>query len=120
VQSDWEINLELARRFNPAAIKYKSVKELINDRLKPAGVTFDEMAEKGSWLMPPKGHSRNPIDVTRRDCCVPMEAGIQHAYRQGGTLVKKYEEWSLDPLPITKSRLRARCGPLNSSRSIPW
>jgi anaerobic selenocysteine-containing dehydrogenase len=32
-KSDWEINLELARRFNPQAIQYKSVKELIDDRL---------------------------------------------------------------------------------------
>ncbi len=99
-RSDWEINLELARRFNPNAIKYKSVKELINDRLKPAGVTFDEMAEKGSWLMPPKGHSSKPY---RR-----YEKGLLRADKKPGFNTptgkvelwsKKYEEWSLDPLP---------------------
>jgi anaerobic selenocysteine-containing dehydrogenase len=99
-KSDWEINLELARRFNPGAIKYQSVKELIDDRLKPAGVTFDELAAEGSWLMPPEGHPSKPY---RR-----YEKGLLRADGKPGFNTptgkvefwsKRYEEWNLDPLP---------------------
>jgi anaerobic selenocysteine-containing dehydrogenase len=99
-KSDWEINLELARRFNPGAIKYQSVKELIDDRLKPAGVTFDELAAEGSWMMPPEGHPSKPY---RR-----YEKGLLRADGKPGFNTptgkvefwsKRYEEWNLDPLP---------------------
>lgn len=58
-KSDWEINLELAKRFSPK-ITYKTVKDLINDRLKSANTTYDELEKKGvlgdrECTLPPLG-----------------------------------------------------------------
>ena len=45
-KSDWEINIEMANRLNPNC-KYKTVKELINDRLSVAGFTFGPAGGSG-------------------------------------------------------------------------
>ena len=99
-KSDWEINFELARRFNPKAVPWKDVKELFNSRLKPSGKTFDQLADQGSWEMPPEGHPSKPY---RR-----FEKGLLREDKKPGFNTptgkiefwsKRYEEWGLDPLP---------------------
>jgi anaerobic selenocysteine-containing dehydrogenase len=53
-KSDYEINLELAKRFNPK-LPWNDVKEMFEDLIKPAGVTYDDLCQK-VWMLPPKGH----------------------------------------------------------------
>ncbi|KKM12728.1 hypothetical protein SY88_02365 [Clostridiales bacterium PH28_bin88] len=98
-RSDWEINLELARRFNPN-LKWRTVKGLIDDRLKAAGTDFDTLAAKGSWEMPPEGHASKPY--------YRYDKGLLRADGQPGFNTptgkvefasKRFEEWRLDPLP---------------------
>jgi len=111
-RSDWEINLELARRFNPTAIKYKSVKELINDRLKPAGVTFDELAEKGSWLMPPKGHHSKPYRRFEKGLLrTDKKPGFNTPRARWSSGRRNMRNGSLIRSPTMRSLPRARCGP---------
>lgn len=101
-RSDWEINIELANRLNPNC-RYKSVKELIDDRLAIAGFTFDQLAAQGSQAMPPEGHSSRPY---RRH-----EKGLlRHDGKPGFTTESgkvelyctAYEKWGIDPLPFYK------------------
>ncbi|MDP2916301.1 MAG: molybdopterin-dependent oxidoreductase [Dehalococcoidia bacterium] len=98
-KSDWEINLELARRLNPR-FPYKTVKELFDDRLKGTGKTYDSLVEQGGWEMPPEG----PTRPYRR-----WERGLLRKDGKPGfnTPTAKVELWSTffeqygyDPLPF--------------------
>jgi len=55
---DEEVCLEMARRFNPD-LKWKSLRELYDDFLKPSGLNYDQLKEKG-WVFPPEGHPTQP------------------------------------------------------------
>ncbi len=55
---DEEVCLEMARRFNPN-LKWHNLRELYDDFLKPSGMNYDELKEKG-WVFPPEGHSTQP------------------------------------------------------------
>ena len=46
-KSDMEINLELGRRLNPEAWPWNDVREMFDTMLEPAGLTFEELREKG-------------------------------------------------------------------------
>jgi predicted molibdopterin-dependent oxidoreductase YjgC len=83
-KSDWEINLEMAKRVSLRPIPYDTVKDLINDRLKPAGITYDELAARGSWLAPKEGPS---VPYRRYEKGLLRKiTRIQHSYRQSGAL----------------------------------
>ena len=57
-RSDVEINFELARRFDPD-FAFESIHDLFDDILKPSGMTFGELQQKG-WAFPPDGSSSCP------------------------------------------------------------
>lgn len=99
-KSDWEINLEMAKRLATNPIPYDTVKDLINDRLKDGNTDFDTLAAKGGWEYPPEGDPTRPY--------YRYEKGLLRADRQPGfdtptgkveLYSKRYEEWELDPLP---------------------
>jgi len=98
-KSDWEINLEMARRLSTKPILYKTVKELINDRLKAANTNFDELVKKGSWEMCPEGPSkpyrRHERGLLRED----GKPGFNTLTGKVELYSKRFEEWNLDPLP---------------------
>jgi anaerobic selenocysteine-containing dehydrogenase len=98
-KSDWEINLEMAKRLTTRPIPYKTVKELIDDRLKPAGITFDELSKRGSWLCPTEGPSlpyyRYERGLLRKD----GKPGFETTSGKIELYASRYEEWGLDPLP---------------------
>jgi anaerobic selenocysteine-containing dehydrogenase len=98
-KSDWEINLEMAKRVSSKPIPYDTVKDLINDRLKVANVTFDELAEKGSWMCPTEGFSvpyrRYEKGLLRKD----GEPGFNTPTGKIELYATRFEEWGLDPLP---------------------
>ncbi len=98
-KSDWEINLELAKRLSTKPIPYKTVKELINDRLKVGGTNYDELAKKGSWEMPPEGPTKPYYRHERGLLRTDGKPGFDTPTGKVELWSKKYEEWGLDPLP---------------------
>ena len=100
-RSDWEINLELAQRFNPELKKrYSTVKDLINDRLKPSGMTFDELKDSGGWIMPQENSPSRPYCRYEKGLLRPDgKPGFRTPSGKVEFASKTYEEWGLDPLP---------------------
>jgi anaerobic selenocysteine-containing dehydrogenase len=97
-RSDLEINFELAKRFDPD-FKWKTIRELFDDIIKPSGLTFQELQERG-WAFPPEGHPSCPY---RRH-----EKGLLRADKKPGfqTPTGRFElystlreDWGLEPLP---------------------
>lgn len=95
---DVEINFELARRFDPD-LKWDTVHELFDDIIKPSGMTFEELQQKG-WAFPPEGHPSRPYHrhekgLLRSDGRPGFNTPtglfeLQSTLREG---------WNLDPLP---------------------
>ena len=99
-KSDWEINFELAKRFNPeVGKKFNSVIDYIDLRLKDANTTFQEMIDKGCWEMPPDGpykpYHRHERGLLRPD----GQPGFNTATGKIELWSKTYEGWGLDPIP---------------------
>ena len=58
-KSDWEINFELAKRFNPEGMKrWATLEDLFDERLAPSGMRFREIEQIGGWKMPDEGASK--------------------------------------------------------------
>jgi len=103
-KSDWEINFTLAKRINPAAVPWKDVKEMLTDRMKPSGYTFDQLCDK-VWDLAPKGHPCGSTPYRR------YESGLLRPDKKPGfrtptgkveLFCTKYKEWGYDPLPYYK------------------
>jgi anaerobic selenocysteine-containing dehydrogenase len=96
---DIEIGFELARRFDPG-FQWESIHDLLDDILKPSGMTFAELQEKG-WAFPPEGHPSAPYrrhekgllrpDGTPGFCTPSGRVELYSTLR---------EEWGLEPFPI--------------------
>ncbi|MFC1971387.1 molybdopterin dinucleotide binding domain-containing protein [Chloroflexota bacterium] len=98
-KSDWEINLEMAKRLAANPIPYNTVKDLINDRLKAGNTDFDKMAENGSWEYPPEGPSKPYYRYERGLLRQDGKPGFNTPTGKVELWSKRYEEWGLDPLP---------------------
>jgi anaerobic selenocysteine-containing dehydrogenase len=99
-RSDWEINLEMAKRLATTPVKFNTVREIFDDRLKDGNTSFEKLKAKGCWEYPPEGHYTRPY--------YRYEKGLLRADGQPGfdtptgkveLYSKRYEEWGLDPLP---------------------
>ena len=95
---DMEINFELARRFDPE-YKYETLYDLYDDILKPSGMTFKELQEKG-WAYPPEGSSSCPYRRHEKGLLRPDK---KQGFRTQTGLFELYstlrEEWDLSPVP---------------------
>jgi len=100
-KSDYEINLELAKRLNPeVGKKFPTVKDLINSRLAVAGTNFDEMVAKGSWAMPADGPYR-PYRRHERGLLRPDgKPGFNTPSGKVELWSQFYEGFGIDPLPF--------------------
>lgn len=99
-KSDWEINLEMARRFNPdVREKIQTVRDLINKRLEFADLTWDKLKAKGGWEMPPDGpfkpYRRHERGLLRPD----GKPGFNTPSGKVELAASMYQGWGLDPLP---------------------
>jgi anaerobic selenocysteine-containing dehydrogenase len=98
-KSDWDINLEMAKRLATNPIKYNTARELFDDRLKDGNTNFEKLAKKGSWEYPPEGPSkpyyRHERGLLRKD----GQPGFDTPTGKVELYSKRYEEWGLDPLP---------------------
>jgi anaerobic selenocysteine-containing dehydrogenase len=95
---DVEINFELARRFDPD-FKWKTIRELFDDIIKPSGLTFEELQQKG-WAFPPDGHPSCPY---RRHEKGLLRADKKPGFQTPSGRFELYstlrEDWRLEPLP---------------------
>ena len=95
---DMEINFELAKRFDPE-YKYETLYDLYDDILKPSGMTFKELQEKG-WAYPPEGSSSCPYRRHEKGLLRPDK---KPGFRTQTGLFELYstlrEEWDLEPIP---------------------
>ncbi len=98
-KSDWDINLELAKRLTTNPIKYNNARELFEERLKTGNTSFDKLASKGGWEYPPAGpfrpYNRHERGLLRGD----GQPGFDTPTGKVEFYSKRYEEWGLDPLP---------------------
>ncbi len=99
-RSDWEINFEMAKRFNPEAMqKWQTVEDLFNERLASSGLTFAQLQEKGGWAMPEEGpfkpYHRHERGLLRKD----GRPGFTTASGKVELYCSAYRSWGLDPLP---------------------
>ncbi len=95
---DVEINFELAKRFDPE-YEYETIYDLYDDILKPSGMTFKELQEKG-WAYPPEGSSSCPYRRHEKGLLRPDK---KPGFRTQTGLFELYstlrEEWDLEPIP---------------------
>ncbi len=99
-RSDWEINLEMAKRLGTNPIQYNTVRELIDDRLKDGNTDFEKLKARGCWEYPPEGHPTRPYYRYERGL---LRADGQPGFDTPSGKVElystRYEGWGLDPLP---------------------
>jgi anaerobic selenocysteine-containing dehydrogenase len=95
---DVEINFELAKRFD-SEYKYETIYDLYDDILKPSGMTFKKLQEKG-WAYPPEGSSSCPYRRHEKGLLRPDK---KPGFRTQTGLFELYstlrEEWDLEPVP---------------------
>lgn len=113
-RSDWEINFELAKRLSPDSVPWKNVRELFTHRLKPAGLTFEELCAKTAVLAP-KGDPSGTAPYRRHEQGL-LRADGKPGFRTPTGKVELYstvfKSYGLDPLPFHKE-------PLESPASTP-
>ncbi len=103
-KSDWEIVFTLAKRLNPEAVPWGNVREMLTDRMKASGYSFEQLIEK-VWDFAPKGHRCGSRPYRR------YEAGLLRPDEKPGfrtptgkveLYCSSYDEWGYDPLPYFK------------------
>jgi len=100
-KSDWEINFTLAKRLNPSAVKWGSVREMLTDRMKPSGYTFESMVEQ-VWDLAPEGHpcgSRPYRRYEKGQLRPDKKPGFRTPTGKVELWSTRFEEWGYDPLP---------------------
>jgi len=94
---DIEINFELARRFDPA-FRWNDIPQLFDEILKPSGLTFKELKEKG-WVFPPEGHPSAPYHRFEKGL---LRADGRPGFQTPSGRIELHsslrEEWGLEPL----------------------
>ena len=96
-KSDVEINFELARRFDKN-FSWKTIHELFDDILKPSGLTFKQLQEKG-W-----GFHRMAIPVlhitgSRRTLRPDKKPGFNTPSGKVELYSTLREKWQFEPMP---------------------
>ena len=94
---DVEINFELARRFDPD-FRWDTIHELYDEIIKPSGMTFKELQDKG-WAFPPEGHPSAPYHRFEKGL---LRADKKPGFQTPSGKIELYsslrEEWGLEPM----------------------
>ena len=99
-KSDWEINFELAKRFNPDGMRrWNTLKDLFDERLAPAGLTFSDLEKQGGWKWPEEGPSTPYLRHERGLLRADRKPGFNTATGKCELYNETYKSWGLDPLP---------------------
>jgi anaerobic selenocysteine-containing dehydrogenase len=95
---DVEINFELSRRFDPD-FKWSNIHELFDDIIRPSGLSFKQLQEKG-WAFPPEGHPSSPYYRYKRGLLrADRRPGFQTPTGRFELYSTLREGWGLEPLP---------------------
>ena len=94
---DIEINFELAKRFDPD-FRWDTIHELFDDIVRPSGMTFEQLQEKG-WAFPPEGHPSAPYHRYQRGL---LRKDGRPGFQTPSGKVELYstlrEDWGLEPI----------------------
>lgn len=97
-KSDIEINFELAKRFDKN-FHWQTIHELFDDILKPSGLTYEQLQEKG-WVVPPDGDPSAPYHRFERGLLRPDK---KPGFTTNSGKVELYstlrEKWQLEAFP---------------------
>ena len=120
VKSDWEINLEMAKRLATTPIKYKNVREVIDERLSAGKTNFEKLKAKGRWEFPPKNDPSRPYyryerGLLRKD----GKPGFDTPTGKVELYATKYKEWGLDPLPYYEEPKESPVATKNLAKEYP-
>ena len=100
-KSDWEINFELAKRFNPEGMKqWATLEALFDERLKPSGFTVKQLLDEGGWKMPPEGPSKPYRRHERGLLRTDKKPGFNTPSGKVEVYSETFKSWGLDPLPF--------------------
>jgi anaerobic selenocysteine-containing dehydrogenase len=99
-KSDWEINFELAKRFNPEGMRrWETLEDLFDERLAPSGMSFKELEAQGGWKMPDEGPAK-PYRRHERGLLRPdRKPGFSTPTGKVEVYSETFKGWGLDPLP---------------------
>jgi len=93
-KSDMEIDLELGRRLNPEAWPWKDVREMFNEFLKPVGMTFEELRDRG-FVYDNFEYRKYEKGLLRRD----KKRGFETPTGKVELYSTLFEKFGLDALP---------------------
>lgn len=94
---DIEINFELAKRFDPD-FRWENIHQLFDEIVRPAGLTFSELQEKG-WVFPPEGHPSHPYHRFEKGLLRPdKKPGFQTPSGKVELYSVLREGWGLEPV----------------------
>jgi anaerobic selenocysteine-containing dehydrogenase len=100
-KSDWEINLELARRFNPKVREmYPTFQAFADQRMEKSGYTYKDLQENhGGWVFPTEGlsvpYKRYEKGLLRPD----GKPGFRTPTGKIELYSTNHEKFEIDPLP---------------------
>jgi anaerobic selenocysteine-containing dehydrogenase len=98
-KSDIEINFELSKRFDKN-FQWKTVHELFDDILKPSGLTFEQLQEKG-WVIPPDGDPSAPYHRFERGLLRPdKKPGFNTTSGKVELYSTLREKWQFEAMPF--------------------
>ncbi|MFH1016119.1 MAG: molybdopterin-dependent oxidoreductase [Chloroflexota bacterium] len=104
---DWEINFELAKRLSPEAVSFKDMKELLTTRLKPSGLTYEQLC-KQVWELAPKGNPTCPYNRHEKGLLRPDgKPGFRTPTGKIELYSTVFESYGLDPLPHHKEQVES-------------
>ena len=100
-KSDWEINFELAKRFNPEGMKrWNTLEDMFDERMAPSGLTVKDLQKEGGWRMPVDGpfmpYRRHERGLLRAD----RKPGFNTASGKAEVYCETFKGWGMDPLPF--------------------
>jgi len=103
-KSDWEINFELAKRFNPSLReKYPTFKDFVNERIRPSGFDWDSLAKAGGWKYPTQEQWPQSVPYRRYergDLRPDKKPGFRTPTGKIELYSTLHEEYGIHPLPF--------------------
>ena len=94
-KSDLEINMEMGRRFNPEAWPWQTPEEVIDEILKPAGMTYEQLKETGP-VYPQYEYRKHEKGLLRQD----GTPGFSTPSGRIELYSSLFEQFGMDPLPF--------------------
>jgi anaerobic selenocysteine-containing dehydrogenase len=112
-KSDEQIVLEVGKRLNPDAFPWDTVEEMLDFLLRPSGVTFSELRERGIPHYPPFQYRKYE---KRRDS---GQKGFDTENGKFNLYIPPFEMFGMDPLPFYEEPLQSPVSTPELSEQYP-